>query len=274
MTTFFVGGSMRSGTTLLQAVLCSTKDTNPHIFEAQYLTRLFMLHHYGHVQFDGFLQHYFDDQAQMTAFHADMIQQFLDLTRRRYHPAPHLVLKNPEMTRLFPMIADLVEDSKFIISVRDPRDTIASILDVAQRQAAQGQTTNLTQTGRDMTKHAANFNQFYAPVFNEKNSDFMKSVFIVKYEELVVHTQAVLNSLSDFTGLALRDFDPEQPWRTLVDFSDDNVIRRPFHTSLRGRPISKDRIDRYVKSFSKDELQTIERVCGPFMNAFGYKPDS
>ena len=41
MTTFLVGGCMRSGMSLLQAVLCSTEETNPQIHEAQYFRELY-----------------------------------------------------------------------------------------------------------------------------------------------------------------------------------------------------------------------------------------
>lgn len=44
MTTFFIGGCMRTGTTLLSSILCSDATTNPVIGEVQYLTH--MMHHY------------------------------------------------------------------------------------------------------------------------------------------------------------------------------------------------------------------------------------
>ncbi len=261
---------MRTGTTVLQAVLCSTEETNPHIFEAQYLTRLVSLYPYAEETFDRYLRHYFDDREKMKAYHADILQNFLDQTRQRYRPAAHLVLKNPEMTPLFPIISELVSDAKFLVAVRDPRDTLASLLEVAKKQAEQGQTTILTQMAGDAKQLVAHYNRYYEALFNNRNPDFLKRVLFVKYEALVLNTESVVAALAEFTGLPLQGFDASQPWRTLVDFTDEKLTSEPYHSELRGKPLSKDRIGHYAHRLAKEDIQTIEQACGPFMDRFGY----
>ena len=261
---------MRSGTSVLQAVLCSTADTNPQIHEAQYFTRLVYLYKYSLETFDRYLCHYFDDLEELKACHADLMLGFLDRTLQRYRPAAHLVLKNPEMTPLFPEISGLVEDAKFVVVIRDPRDTIASILEVARKQAEQGQITNLTQMADDAEKYANHYNSYYAALFNNGNPDFIKRLLFVKYEALVQNTESVVATLAEFTGLPLQGFDASQPWRTLVDYTDEKLTSEPFHSELRGKPLSKDRIGHYAKHLAKEDIETIEQACGRFMDRFGY----
>ena len=47
MSYVFIGGCMRTGTTLLQSILCGDGATNPLIPEAQWLARLLFLFLYG-----------------------------------------------------------------------------------------------------------------------------------------------------------------------------------------------------------------------------------
>jgi len=271
MTTFFVGGCMRSGTTMLQAVLCSTEDTNPLIHEAKYVTLLANLHRYEQEMLESHLSHYFDDPGELKNFHAEQMQRFLQHTLKHFHPAAHLVLKNPEMTAMFPEICELVKDAKFIVSVRDPRDTIASMLAVTRRQTELGQVSNLTQMAGDLKKYAAHFNWYYAPLFSSGNSDLREKLLIVKYEDLVADTEATVNAMAEFTGLPLQDFDAAQPWRTLVEFSEEKLTAGTFYSKLLGKPLSKDSIGNHARAFTKEDIQIIEQACRPFMETFRYE---
>lgn len=270
MTTFFVGGCMRSGTSVLQAVLCSTNDTNPLIHEAQYFTRIIQLYRYGKETFERYQCHYFDELKDLKAFHAELARLYLESTLERYRPAAHLVLKNPEMTPLFADIRELVDNAKFIVSVRDPQDTIASIINVTRRQAKLGQVTTLTRMAGDMKKHAAHHNWYYGPLFNNRNPNLMKRLLIVKYEDLVLDLAAVAKTLAEFTGLPLQGYDASQPWWTLVDYSDERLASEPFQSELRGKPLSKTKIGQHTHMFTKKNIQIIEQSCRPFMDAFGY----
>ena len=208
MTTFFVGGCMRSGTSVLQAVLCSTEETNPHIHEAQYFTQLVHLYSYARATFDRYLCHYFEDLEDLKVVHADLMQRFLERTLRHFHPAAHLVLKNPEMTPLFPALCELLADAKFVVVVRDPRDTIASMRVVAKRQLAQGQDTNLTRMAESTDRLAARYNWYYAPILDNTDPAFALRRIIVQLEDLVQKTDLVVEKLAEYTGLPLQGFDP------------------------------------------------------------------
>jgi hypothetical protein len=262
---------MRSGTSLVQAVLCSTGETNPQIHEAQYFTQLVHLYGYARRTFDRFLCHYFQDLDELTAYHADLMSGFLDRTLQRYSPADHLVLKNPEMTPLFPEICNLLTDVKFVIVVRDPRDTIVSILDVARRQEEQGGDTNLMRMAESIEQLATYYNWHYADLTGASNDIFDSRRIVVRYEDIVQNTDSVIDELAAFTGLPLRGFDAAAGWRTLVDFNDPDLINEPFHSVLRGKPLSANRIGRYADHLTRDEIAIVEHECARMMKAYGYE---
>ena len=270
MTTFLVGGCMRSGTSLMQAVLCCTEESNPQIHEAQYLTQLVHLYGYARRSFDRYLCHYFQNLDELTAFHTERMRGFLDRTLRRYHPANHLVLKNPEMTPLFPEFCKLLTDIKFIIVVRDPRDTIASMREVARRQEEQGEDTNLTRMAGSAERLADRYNWYYAALTSASNDMFDSRRIVVRYEDIVQNTDCVVDELAAFTGLPLRGFDAAAGWRTLVDFNNLDLIKEPFHSVLRGMSLSVSRIGRYTDHLTRDDIAVIERECSHMMKAYGY----
>jgi hypothetical protein len=272
MTTFFVGGAMRTGTTVLQAILCSSIETNPLIDEAQYLTRLAHLYRFGKETFDRYQGPYFADRAELRDFHARMMGNVLNRTLARFAPANHLVLKNPEMTPLFPDLAELAGNAKFIAAVRDPRDTVASILDVANRQTAQGQASNLTLMGGDVGKIAAHVLSYYSPVLASSDREFKQKVILVRYEDLVREPVAAADRLADFTGLPIRGFNPVGAWRSAVDFTDGERTNEPFHATLRGKPLTTERIGRYKKTLSKTDIAAVEKITAGLMTTFRYAP--
>lgn len=261
---------MRTGTTLLQAMLCSTEETNPLIHEAQYVTRLAALYPYALSSFDRFLCHYLEDPGEIKALHADMLRGFLDRTLERYSPARRLVLKNPDMTKFFVALFDLLPDSQFVVAVRDPRDTIASVRDVIARQMEQGLSTNLIRLGDNFERHAVHYNGYYNQLINNDLPDFQDRLAFHRYEDLVTDAGTAAQTLAAFTGLPLEGFDPDAPWRSLVDYGDTRLANDPFRAERRGKPFAADRIGRYRDDLPGDAVRTIERACAPMMERFGY----
>lgn len=270
MTTFFVGGCMRSGTTLLNSVLCSTDLTNPIIREAQYLGRLIHLHIYAQSTFDDFLFHYFDSRQDLKLYHAELIEKFLDRIRIRYDGPAHLVLKNPQMTPQFPEVFELVGDCKFLVVVRDPRDTICSIREVANRQASQGEVTDIVHMKDNLPRLAEYFLSYYQTLMTNKNLVFQKNLLIIRYEDLAQRTGEVVEKLAGFTGLPLHGYDPDGAWREMTAYHSEKTRNNPFYAELYDQPISSAKIGRHLMELTNEEIDSIERICHLFMQRCGY----
>ena len=124
----FIGGCMRTGTTLLQSILCGDSATNPLIPEAQWLARLLFLYKWSMGNFSTLQRHYFRDKDDCRDFHRRICLDFLDKTADRYGNPTTLVLKAPDLATTYKQLNEFVPDSKFLVMVRDPRDTIPSLL--------------------------------------------------------------------------------------------------------------------------------------------------
>ena len=99
---FFISGWPRTGTNLLQSILCADKTTNPKIRSARQLRLIMIAYETGKVGLDSYNQDYFDDIADFRAYHADCVEAFLKRVSRRFHPARHLVLKETYLAASFP----------------------------------------------------------------------------------------------------------------------------------------------------------------------------
>ncbi|MEQ8952888.1 MAG: sulfotransferase, partial [Gammaproteobacteria bacterium] len=115
MSLIFVGGSQRSGTTVLQQLLCADQDASPRLAEASYLRMLVSTYQQARLDFDHDTSSYFRDLEQFRNFHASVVNIFLNRTLNAHYPARHLVLKEPHLTPLFPALFDLVPNAQFVL---------------------------------------------------------------------------------------------------------------------------------------------------------------
>jgi len=201
MTTYFVGGAQRSGTTLLQGLLCSGETTNPLIYECFLFEHLVNSYARGKRDFEHRGKPYFGDLASYRAYYARAAGEFLEQTRARYAPAKHLVLKETTLTREFPDVFELLPDTKFVVSVRDPRDVVASLIKVGERMRDGGQDN--WYVGRDMKRFARDYKSFYQRALKEQDPAFRDNLLFIKYENLVARPDTERAKIVEFTGLDL-----------------------------------------------------------------------
>ena len=175
MSVFFVGGVNRSGTTLLQSILCSDKTTNPLIHEASYLRNIVEAYVFGQQKFEEHNKYYFSSVDDMKDFTAEWAKSFLDKTRNRYPESEHLVLKHPPLTPRFPALFDLLssvgENPKFFIIIRDPRDVAASLVRVGERLRAKNDPEGNTLP-RNMNMLGNYYMQCYMPALSHQHHEY------------------------------------------------------------------------------------------------------
>jgi len=152
----FVAGGPRSGTTLLQGLLCSSPDTNPLIGEATDLALLVNAYCRSRELFQGEQRDYFDDLTDLQRFYASIVTAWLAKTAQRFGQPATLVLKSPAFTPVLPDLLELLPQAIAIVAVRDVRDTVASLLKIGHKlkTSSDPRQTHQTHQTRQLNPHA------------------------------------------------------------------------------------------------------------------------
>ncbi|TVR08410.1 MAG: sulfotransferase [Phormidium sp. GEM2.Bin31] len=262
----FIGGAPRTGTTLLNSLLCQEATTNPLMAEASYLAYVISTYHRGKRVWRVEGGAYFDDLQDYANFSRPWVMAFLEKTAQRYPQAQHLVLKSPELTKYFPDLFELVPQAQFLILLRDPCDAIASLIEVGDtlKQTRQSPTlVKLLQRG-DTKGLAEFFCSYYHPCHSFDQPRFWQQTRYVRYEGVVHYPRVALRQLEGFTGLCLSQTNPHQPWRSDLDFAQLPERYRPWwSTPLYGHGVSSTRVGRYRQVLSPEQVSLIRQVCQP-----------
>ena len=182
------------------------------------------------------------------------------------------MLKEPHLTRVWPELYELVPDSIFLLMVRDPRDVIASMVEVGQKQAQIGQRYLFTQ--RNIPELCQRFLAFYAPALNITDSGFRDRLAIVLYENLARNPRQTLKEISGFTGIDFESIDVSDAPDT--GHVTQEVLSRsahyaPWATELSGRKVSESKIGNYQNVLTPSEIAEVEEHCAPFFEWFQYE---
>jgi len=267
---------MRTGTSLLQSVLCSTEQTNKVIHECQYLGAQMALFASRYQTFSTLDEAYFGTAEALAEFTVGIIASFLALTRRRYKSPKTLVLKTPELTPYFPYLMRLLPEAKFVVSVREPKDTIASMIEVGERQRQRGEQSFFHTAGRDMAQFVAHYRSYYAPLFEHMKGAGTRDkdrVLFVSYERLLTDTENTVAALGKFSGIDLGRFDRGAAWRSEVHGADGSAADgkgSAWQTGLEGKGMSTAHLGRYSDILTEQEILEIDEQSVDICRAFGY----
>lgn len=267
MSWIFVGGSQRSGTTLLQRFLCRDRHAHPRLAEASYLRALVQAYRLGKDDFTHDTRSYFSDPEDLRHFHAGVIAMFLHRTRARLDGAQHLVLKEPHLTLFFPDLFELVPEARFVVVMRDPRDIVASMIDVGMRMQQQGQRHVWQQ--RDIGQLCEQIRSFYAPILTHPDPGFRHAVLVIRYEDLVRHPDDMRARLQPFTGMTLDGEVADEP-AELRAARAAQPRYQPWVTAHDGRAITEASIGRHAQVLTAAEIRAIEQHCRDLFDLFQY----
>lgn len=267
MTLFLIGGSQRTGTTLLQSILCSDQLTNQFIGEASYFRALIDSYLVGQNEFEASEKYVFKSLAKLQQFSRHMLESYLKVLSDSHPSAQHFILKEPHLSFYFSIIFQLLKEVKFLIMVRDPRDTLASMLQVKNKLIAQNMSHFFVQAS--FIQLIQHYNSFYQHTLGIENSSFQVKCLYIKYEDLVSFTDATLNKVRLFTGLPLKVFNKKEPWTE--EASNSFQTPSAWVTPNYFKGINTDSIGLYKKTLKASELYQIQQECRWIMDKFGYE---
>jgi len=265
---FFVGGSQRSGTTVFQELLCQDPATNPMVREVSYLHRLVEAYRFGEEEFDNDTCSYFDDLTSLRRFNAELVERFIDHVSRRFNPASHLILKHPELTPYFPDLHELLPEAHILLIVRDPRDIIASMIEVGSKLKQAG-VEHIFQ-GRNMSQLCHYVYSFYLPALNCDRPEFRSRMTVIRYEDLTRTPEQVMANLRAFTGLPLEVNPAENPQGAAMAAVAVAPRLQAWQTTQSGKPLTDSSIGRYRQVLTRTEIRTIEKEMAEYLRGFGY----
>lgn len=276
MSYIFVGGSQRSGTSLLAASLCAGEETNPYLGESGGLRSLFQSYSVMSQRFNDETVFHFGSRAVFDEYCASNIRSFLSHVLAAHAPASSLVLKEPHLTVHFPTLWQYVPEARFVMLIRDPRDIVASMLTVGEKMRQKGQ-AHLFSSGK-VDKIAQLVRQFYRPVFQASlaNKAFAKTVTWVRYESLVEDPVATIEALRAFTGLKLELYDPTEPTKRThpakVKSRGDSKRAGPWRTELmqQQKGVSTASRGRFESVLTADQIRTVEKTVPGIFERFDY----
>jgi hypothetical protein len=248
-TPVFVGGSPRSGTTLLHSLLCTSPHANDYVGEATYLTHLMRGFRLGISNF-GHTTYFFDGRIEFRDYHRALVRSVMDDHHRHLGEPEYLVLKDPLLTPEFPVVSLLVPDARFVVSVRDPRDVIASRIKVWHRQNPDAPSE---PTDRDIRRWCRLYVQSYWWItqWPEERAD---DLLLVSYEDLVdpEGTKAQFARLEAF-GLA--GLDPEKMYG-----DKENIWgTSPWKTDLYGKGFQSSSVGRHEGELTRRQIRITEQ---------------
>jgi hypothetical protein len=260
-----VCGGRRSGTTLLTAILCSDPRCNPLGQEAQFLTRLVEAYRWGRVHFEDFGRSFFRDPDRYRELYGSAVDALLARVAEEVSPGRTLVLKNPELALVLLDLAELLPAATFLATVRDPRDQVASELEVGARRLAAGIADPVAEQ-RDVASLAKAYRAYYTEILTLRQRGTGK-LLLVRYEDLVRQPSETLALLRRTTGLTL-PFDPDQPWPRVSHLAA--LHETPSQSDLYGGPLDEQSIGRHRRDLSDEEIGIVEAHTAELLRALGY----
>ena len=185
-------------------------------------------------------------------------------------------MKNPEISGQFPLLGRWFEEAKFVINIRDPRDTIASIVRVGEQHRKDGVQSEQALLGRNMYALSNFFKRYYVSTF-DINSPIRDRTLFVRYEDVMTDAAKECQRLGDFCGLTFVDQklqalgnEKTQSANLAPDIRKQDRLSGAFWSELYNKDLSTERIGKYAEKLSRNEISEIEKHCDDFNKVFGY----
>lgn len=247
----FVSGIMRSGTTLLQRVLANSLkiDTIPEFTPLNVIINSFktldQYKTFQHLSRDEFLGLY-------QNFISDIILKYANNVAKE-----RVIFKDPLAIQSIESFVELMPNIKFVLSVRNPMATIASIYRVRNKQLEKAENTFISAMDFEgIVNYVKQGCDMIIRLFNSDN------IFLAKYEEIVNNSEHTRKRLSNFTECEISFSLPDNS--SAFDKND------AFWTPETGAAVTSTSLGKFQTELSMEQKIYIQNKFGHFMRTFSY----
>ena len=251
-------GNRRSGTTLLNAILCSDPRSNKLGQEAQLLTRLIESYKWSKCNFNNFGSSFFSSKKALKSFYQKTVNSFIHEISL-FCSKGLLVLKNPELIFVAQELLELLPSAHFILQTRDPRDQISSEFEVQNNRINDG--ISSSNWPDDVKSYIDNYLRYRNCIESLDRNNY-KNVLKIDYEDLILNFEEVILKIQKKLNLSL-NFNPEYNWNNISKKA--NLQNFPCRSPNYGKPITKTSVFRYKNDLTKQQISLIEFHCKEYL---------
>lgn len=259
----FIAGAPRSGTTILQKILCSSRYTNPLMGEAQHFLNLVQAYDSAVHLFDTKTKFYFTKE-ELFQYHKKIAEEYIDRIRSNLEQDNRLVLKCPGYSKYFPHLANFLPRAQFVLIVRDTLDIVASQIEVGERQSSAKKNNDFPR--EYIQQLAKRINAIYL-TFVENKRLFEGRLISVRYEKLVAGEKAV-KRLAEFLYLPDLENISGAKYEGMKDFQRDTDGE--YYSKYWEQDVTDSRIGRYKEILTTREIETVKKATRNLRDMFGY----
>ena len=254
-----VGGAQRSGTTLLQTLLVNGLSSSPLLPEAHILCDVLAGYKRSKLLWNK-TSRFYSNESQLSDFYRTFAAQHIHDIGVKYPHADYIVLKDPHLAGLISEARSLLQDIRFIVIVRDPRDIVASYIKIGKREALLGIESHYTK--RNIRFICCKINDSYSAL----SASNLQHVTLVRYEHLVTDPSETLTTLALEADLNFRLDRMDDP-----TWLDEEIRHRDaWVTELEENTPVPSNIGTFRHLLTDNEIAVVERVCGDLMERFHY----
>jgi len=253
----FIGGAARSGTSVLHALLCTAEKAPGYIAEASYFSAFMHPLEAGLSHFDIHTKYYFESREQLFEQHREILAVVLTTIWKNLGKPDTILLKRPQLTPWFHYLAGISPNIRFVVSVREPLDALASHVEVKRKE-----NHGLFPSAGTVQALCKEYVKAYRSILNHKD-EFGKRLTMVRYADFVQG-----RNLEHLEQAGLGKIFPEKIWSNSITSYSENPVRY-WMTALHEKPLTGASINRYQRTLPVQLESVIRKSCGQIAKELG-----